>query len=61
MPWSIIKAVAFETLQISSEEAPSDTSVGLAVNEFTVGRPPNGRLMHDASKSGSASTSAITR
>jgi len=54
MPWSMIRAVAFETLQMSSEEPPSDIESGLAVNELIVGTPANGKPAHDASKSGSA-------
>jgi hypothetical protein len=54
----MIRAVAFETLQLSSEELPSGIEAGLAVKEFTVGTPTNGNPAHDASKSGSAN--AIT-
>jgi len=56
-PWSMIKAVALDTFQLSSEELPSEIVVGLAVKEFIVGTPPNGQLMHDASRSISASIS----
>lgn len=61
IPWSTIKAVALDTLQLSSDELPSDMVVGLAVKEFTVGTPPNGRLTHDASKSGIANISAKSK
>jgi len=60
-PWSMIRAVALETLQLSTEELPSDIVSGLAVNEFMVGRPPNGQLIHDASKSGRGSIRAMSK
>jgi len=62
MPWSMISALALDTLQLSTEELPDEMVVGLAVNEFTVGAPPpNGQLMHDASKSGRVSTRTTSK
>jgi len=61
IPWSMIKAVALDTLQLSTEELPSDTVPGLAANELIVGTPPNGQLIHDASKSGSGSIRAMIK
>jgi hypothetical protein len=62
IPWSMINAVALDTLQLRTEELPDETVVGLAVNEFTVGAlPPNGQLIHDASKSGRGSMRAISK
>ena len=61
IPWSMIKAVALDTLQLSSEELPTVNVLGLAEKEFMVGRPPNGQLMHDVSKSGSANMSAKSK
>jgi len=61
IPWSMIRAVALVTLQLSTEELPPDIMVGLAVNEFIVGRPPNGQLTHDTSQSGNVKIRAISK
>jgi hypothetical protein len=62
IPWSMINAVALDTLQLSMEELPDEMVVGLAANEFTVGAPPpNGQLIQDASKSGMAITRATSK
>jgi hypothetical protein len=62
IPWSMISALALDTLQLSTEVLPDEMVVGLAVNEFTVGAPPpNGQLIHDASRSGRDSTRAISK
>jgi len=57
----MINAVALETLQLSSEEPPSEIVDGLAVNEVIVGSPPNGQLIHDASKSGNGNMRAMSK
>jgi len=62
IPWSMINAVALDTLQLRTEELPAEIVAGLAVNEVTEGAPPpKGQAIHDASKSGRGNIRAISK